>query len=83
MPKKKPQEPPYRETESDRGFLQCLIGLIRDHGVSPTEGELAEAMGGQARNTVRWRLRRLEEFGYITRRKGYPRTIRVVRRPSL
>lgn len=72
--------PPYRETELDRAFLQKLIAWISGNGMAPTESELQEEFQ-LSRYTVRWRIDRLQYFGYITRKKGHGRTIRVVKRP--
>lgn len=64
-------------TGRQRDYLDAIIDFIEEHGVAPTNSELAVALGVSAAS-VSTMLNRLEEQGWIERDKGVSRSVRVL-----
>ncbi|GKU80163.1 MarR family transcriptional regulator [Paenibacillus sp. L3-i20] len=55
-----------------------LVQFIGEHGYSPSQREIADALGLQSSSTVNGHLERLEKKGYIDRNGGRPRAIKIL-----
>lgn len=66
---------PLRGTQSR--VYDYLATYIKKHSYSPSQREIAEAVGLVSSSTVNGHLERLEKAGYIDRNGGKPRAIRI------
>ena len=66
-------------TPKQRRLLDFLVRWIRDHGYSPTYGEIAARLGYRSLSTVSEHLRGLAARGVIRMEHGKPRSIEVLR----
>lgn len=67
-------------TKKQNEILDIIIKYIEHEGIAPTTREIGELAGLSSTSTVHGYLTRLEERGYITRRKESPRSIRVIKK---
>lgn len=67
-------------TKKQNEILDIIIKYIENEGIPPTTREIGELAGLSSTSTVHGYLTRLEERGYITRRKESPRSIRVIKK---
>jgi len=59
--------------------IYCFIcDFNRDNGYSPSVREIGQHVGMASTSTVHSYLKKLEECGYIMRKKDCPRTIQIV-----
>ena len=75
--------PPRRRelTERQEHVLRTLIRWMREHGYPPTMRELGQALGLSSTRSVSDHLVRLEEMGFIRRRRDRSRAIEILREP--
>ncbi|MCP3681292.1 MAG: helix-turn-helix domain-containing protein [bacterium] len=66
-------------TAIQKALLLQIQEYIMQWAYPPTIQELADEMGYGSKNTVSHHLKALEAAGYITRRPGEARTIRVIK----
>lgn len=66
--------------KKQKEILDIIIKYIDKEEISPTTREIGELAGLSSTSTVHGYLNRLEERGYITRRKEIPRSIRVIKK---
>ena len=64
-------------------LLAMIREFIQEHGYPPTIREMGEALGGQVSNAqvsnaIAGKLRALEKKGWIERRPGSARAIRIL-----
>jgi repressor LexA len=69
-------------TPRQRDTLKAIIAFVGWHGYPPTIRELCRQLGTKPPGWMPKHLAALEQNGFITRRKGTPRGIRVLRRPD-
>lgn len=66
-------------TKKQRIVLNAINEYIQKEKISPTVRELCGILGLSSTSTVHEYLSRIEEKGYITRKKESPRSIRVIK----
>ncbi|MFR1708912.1 MAG: LexA family protein [Clostridium sp.] len=66
-------------TKKQRIVLKAIDEYIEKERISPTVRELCDILGLSSASTVHEYLSRIEEKGYISRKKESPRSIRVVK----
>lgn len=76
--------PPRRRelTERQEDVLRTLVRWMREHGYPPTMRELGQAVGLSSTRSVSDHLVRLEEMGFIRRRRDRSRAIEILREPA-
>lgn len=57
-----------------------IKNYTKEEGFPPTYAEIGKAVGLTAKSAVSYRLDRLAERGYVERKVGSPRTVRVTGR---
>lgn len=62
--------------------LRALVSWLHEHGYPPTMRELGSAVGLSSTRSVSDHLVRLEEMGFIRRRRDRSRAIEVLREPT-
>ena len=70
-----------RPTARQREYLEFIAQYIGRFGVSPAESDIRRRFLVSA-PTVNQMMQTLERRGFITRRPGVPRSIRIVHRPE-
>lgn len=70
---------PRALNREDYATLRAIEALIEVLGFPPSIREIQEETGASTTSLVAYRLRKLEHAGYIVRRAGRSRTIRVLR----
>ena len=68
-------------TARQEEILRTLVSWMREHGYPPTMRELGQAAGLSSTRSVSDHLVRLEELGFIRRRRDRSRAIEVLREP--
>lgn len=68
-------------TERQEEVLTTLVRWMREHGYPPTMRELGQALGLSSTRSVSDHLVRLEEMGFIRRRRDRSRAIEILREP--
>lgn len=66
---------PLKGTQAE--VYDYLAAFIAQHGYSPSQREIADAVGLLSASTVNDHLKKLENKGYIDRNSGRPRAIRI------
>ncbi len=66
-------------TKKQRIVLNAINEYVQMESISPTVRELCDIVGITSTSTVHAHLNKLEEKGYITRKRESPRSIRVVK----
>lgn len=66
-------------TKKQKIVLNAINKYIEEEKISPTVRELCDILGLSSTSTVHEYLSRIEEKGYISRKKESPRSIRVVK----
>jgi repressor LexA len=79
MPRLKERRP---ITPRQRDTLAAIVAHIEWHGYPPTIRELCRKLGVKPPGWMPQHLAKLELNGWISRSKGTPRGIRVLRRPD-
>ncbi|MCH5138196.1 transcriptional regulator [Clostridiaceae bacterium UIB06] len=69
-------------SEKQQNILDIIQEYINQFGYSPTVRELCNLTKLKSSSTMQGYLDRLEHNGYITKEKGSPRTIRVLKKSS-
>ena len=69
-------------TPRQEEVLQALVQWMREHGYPPSMRELGHAVGLSSTRSVSDHLVRLEELGFIRRRRDQSRAIEILREPS-
>lgn len=69
-------------TERQEEVLRTLVRWMREHGYPPTMRELGVALGLSSTRSVSDHLVRLEEMGFIRRRRDRSRAIEILREPA-
>ena len=69
--------PYYNMTSHQRAVMEAIVKSIHEKGESPTLQELAEATGREFQN-VHKTVKRLEELGFISRKKNALRGITLM-----
>ncbi|MET8639352.1 LexA family protein [Streptomyces sp. NPDC057746] len=64
-------------TIARESILRCIRESIACRGASPTVQELGKQLGLSSTSSVHYRLRRIEELGYIARESGRARGVRL------
>ncbi|MEU1418101.1 MarR family transcriptional regulator [Streptomyces sp. NPDC005731] len=64
-------------TIARESILRCIRESIARRGASPTMQELGKQLGLSSTSSVHYRLRRIEELGYIAREPGRTRGVRL------
>lgn len=67
-------------TKKQRIVLNAINKYIEEEKISPTVRELCDILGLSSTSTVHEYLSRIEEKGYISRKKDCPRSIRVMKK---
>lgn len=72
-------------TEAQQAILDAITAHVDAYGWPPSIAELAEAVYGDidARSTVHFHLKRLEEAGWLRRKAGAARALAVVDRDDV
>jgi SOS-response transcriptional repressor LexA len=65
-------------TENEAEVLAFVRKYREEKGFSPSQDEIAEAVG-RARGTVARALTRLAAYGYLTRKPGWNRSIEIIK----
>lgn len=66
-------------TDKQKVILEVIINYIEKEKISPTVRELCEIIGVKSPATIHTHLNKLEENGYISKRKDSPRSLRVLK----
>lgn len=66
-------------TEKQKNVLHTIENFINEKGYSPTVRELGDLLGLKSTSTIHEYLEKLQRYGYITKAKDSPRTIRVLK----
>ncbi len=69
-------------TARQEEVLTTLVRWLREHGYPPTMRELGQAVGLSSTRSVSDHLVRLEEMGFIRRRRDRSRAIEILREPA-
>ena len=64
-------------TQRQRDVLHAIRDLRRRHRLSPTMREIATALGGRSPCTVQHHVDALVEKGFVTRKPGLARTLKL------
>ena len=62
--------------------LEVIRRHIAGHGMAPTRGEIADALGIRSRGAVNAMIDRLEERGFIARQRNSSRAIEILEQPG-
>lgn len=68
-----------RLTEQDKLAYYAIAGFIKDHGYPPSVRDLCRMTGKASTATIQYRLKSLEQKGYIKIAHGENRSIRITR----
>ena len=68
-------------TKRQRDLLWFIHGRVKETGVAPSYGEMADAMGMSSKSPIHWMLKSLEERGFIKRLPRRARAIEIIRMP--
>lgn len=69
-------------TPRQEDVLRALIRLTKDNGFPPSMRELGDAVGISSSRTVYDHLVKLEDLGYIRRRRDRSRAVEILRAPD-
>lgn len=64
------------EDQFAQEMYEYIVHYMSNAGFSPTQVEIMEHLG-VSRYSTQWMLKELEKGGYISRKKGKPRAIRL------
>lgn len=65
-------------TDRQRRILDFIAAFIAEHNYAPTVREIGVAVGLTAWSAVAYQVAELERKGFLTRKRGRPRTIALV-----
>lgn len=65
-------------TERQKEIYEAIKEYIEENKISPTVRELCKITGSKSTSTVHSILDRLQDKGYISKRKDSPRSIAIV-----
>jgi repressor LexA len=68
-------------SKRQREVLDAIVALVDEEGIPPTVREIVERIGLKSSNSITPYLDALEAKGFIARREGIARGIRVLVRP--
>lgn len=64
-------------TERQKSVYDGIVNFQKEHGYAPSVRELCTICGLASTSSVYAHLKTLEEYGYIKKREGSPRTITI------
>ena len=67
-----------RLTEKDKIAYSAISKFIKENGYPPSVRELCKIMGKSSTATIKYRLKSLEQKGFIKTTSGAKRTIRIL-----
>lgn len=65
--------------EMDKNILKSIKEFIKKEEIPPTVREIGKLVGLKSTSSVHGHLNKLEELGYISRKKESPRSLRILK----
>lgn len=66
--------------EKEREVLQSIIDYIDENGYPPAVREIGKKVGFKSSGTIHRYFNSLQEKGYIEKKEGMPRALRVLKK---
>ena len=65
-------------TRKQEESYQCILNYTKEHGYPPTVREFGELIGVKSTSSAFFRIKKLEQNGYIRRIPASPRAIEIL-----
>lgn len=66
-------------TKKQRIVLNAINEYVKKERISPTVRELCDILGLRSTSTIQGYINRLEEYGYIAKKKDSPRSLKILK----